>query len=182
MSKKSRLKQLALPKESRKVNSTYGSQLWSYNHFRINILSSLLNDLIDLENEGLEEDICKVVRKSLEYYINASTNIPEGGFLSGGPLYLEIESFADTYRQWNDVKGKEPEVIKQRVKIIRILRKKRQKITNKIRRLQFEIENNLDQKILADSYNAIGEIINLVPNIFRNLGSSYKDYLKAAAV
>ncbi|PSL24035.1 hypothetical protein [Chitinophaga ginsengisoli] len=181
MSKKSRIKQLAVSKESRSVDNTHGSNLWTYNHFRTSILTSLLNDLIDLENDGLNEDICKVVRRSLEYFINASTNVPKGGFLSGGPLYLEIETFARTYKEWNDVDGKLPENVKQRREYLKKLRKQRQAITNKVRRLQFEIENNLDQKILADSYRAIGEIIGLVPNIFKNLTASYHTYMKAIA-
>ena len=164
--------------ESRSVNNTRGSFLWSYNHFRTSILTSLLNDLIDLENDGLNEDICKLVRKSLEYFINASTNVPQGGFLSGGPLYKEIESFANTYRDWNDINGKDASNIKLRRLLVVKLRQKRQQISNKVRRIQFELENGLDQKILSDSYKAIGELINLGPNLFLNLTSSYKDFMK----
>lgn len=179
MSKQSRLRRLQLPQEARNVDNAQGSHLWAYNHFRTNVLTSLLNDLIDLENEGLDENYCKEVRRSLEYFINASTNIPKGGFLSGGPLYLEIDSFAKTYKEWNDVNGQDPDYIKKRRALIKSLRKKRQTISNKVRRLQYELENNLDQKILTDTYNVIDDLIKLVPNLFKNLTSSYKDYLKA---
>lgn len=181
MSKKSRLKKLESPQAPRNVDNTRGSHLWAYNHFRINILTSLLNDLIEMENEGLTEEYCSQVRKSLEYFINASTNVPQGGFLSGGPLYKEIESFSETYTAWNDINGKSPENTKYRRKLVGELRKKRQKITDKVRKLQYELDNNLDQKILEETYNAIGNLVNMVPNLFKNLSSSYKTYLKVSA-
>jgi hypothetical protein len=177
-SRKRKLKKVVDARVSRNVDNTQGSHLWSFNHYRINILTSLLNDIIDLENDGLEEDTCKIVRKSLDYFINASTNVPVGGFLSGKALYEEIESFANTYKEWNGIEGKTPEFVDQRRQIVKQLRRKRQGITNKVRRLQYELENHLDQKLLADSYTAIGEVIKLVPNVFNNLASSYGDYLK----
>ena len=179
MAKKRKIALLEENKEtSRVVDNTRGSHLWSYNHYRSRILTSLLNDLIELENEGLDEENCKMVRRSLEYFVNASTSVPKGGFLSGGPLYKEIESFAATYKEWNDVNGRDEFNIQMRRKKVRELRKNRQRISNKIRKLQYELENNLDQKVLHDSYNAIGDIIKLVPGIFKNLSSSYNDYLK----
>jgi hypothetical protein len=160
------------------VNNRRGSHLWAYNHFRTSIITSLLNDLIDCENEGIEEGICRQIKKSLNYYINASTNVPSGGFLAGGSLYKEIESFYHVYEKWNGVDGTTRDAIIERRNLVRVLRKKRQNITDKIRRLQFELENNLDQKILYDSYQAIGDIINMVPGVFKNLSLSYSDYLK----
>lgn len=166
-------------KASREVDNTRGSHLWSYNHFRTRILTSLLNDLIDLENSGFEDDkICDKIQLALDYFINASTHVPQGGFLSGGPLYKEIENFKNTYVRWNNIKGGKDIHRVERRKRIRELRDKRQKISNKVRKLQYELDNNLDQKILHDTYRAIGNIIGMVPDIFKNLSDSYADYLK----
>jgi len=165
----------------RHVDNTQGSPLWQYNHFRTSIITSLLNDLVDLENEGMAEDICKQIQKSLRYFVAASTEVSTGGFLSGGPLYVEIQQFLDTYVEWNDINGRTLENSKQRRKKLSVLLKKRQDITDKVRRLQFELQNDLDQKILADSYNAIGELINIVPGMFRNLTSSFGQYTKRVA-
>lgn len=178
-----KIKRVVEPKMSRNVDNTRGSHLWSYNHFRTSILTSLLNDLIDLENNGFEnENICKQVQRSLEYFINASTHVPQGGFLSGGPLYKEIENFKEAYVAWNNVHGGDDVHKSQRRKYMRKLRDRRQSISNKVRRLQYELENNLDQKILHDSYRAIGEMITMVPNVFINLSVSYKDYLKRGGI
>ena len=167
------------PEGDRSVNNYRGSALWQYNHFRISILTSLLNDITDLENEGMEENICQMVQKSLNYYINASTAVPQGGFLSGGPLYKEIENFHKIYVEWNGIEGKNnPKISAERRKKLSSLKKQRQRITDKVRRLQYELQNNLDQKILHDSYNAIGEMIGVVPNMFKNLSASYKLYKK----
>lgn len=163
---------------SRAVDNTRGSHLWDYNHYRTSILTSLLNDLTDLEKKGLDEDKCKIVRKSLDYFINASTSVPKGGILSGKPLFKEIEKFAETYKKWNDINGNNTEDISKRTMLVRKLRKNRQDITNKCRKLQYELDNNLDQKILTDSYSAIGYLIKIVPGLFKNLTSSYNDYLK----
>ncbi len=176
--KKNEQKKASKPQKSRAVDNTRGSNLWSFNHFRTSILTGLLNDIIDLENQGLEEDHCNIIRKSLEYFVNAATNVPEGGLFSGKALYLNIEYFLNTYKSWNDIEGNKPENLIKRRKIVSKLRERRQDITNKSRRLQYELENNLDQKLLSDSYTAIGEIIKLVPNIFKNLSTSYSDYLK----
>ena len=82
------------------INNTKGSHLWAYNHFRTGILTGLLNDLIDLEQDGLDDTLCS----QLEYFANASTQVPSSGSLSGKPLYKVIESFNETYFQWNEVK------------------------------------------------------------------------------
>lgn len=118
------------------------------------------------------------MRKSLDFLINAATSVPEGGLFSGKALYKEIEDFHKTYSEWNNVNGRKPEFVIQRRKLLIQLRRKRQNISNKVRLLQYELENNLDQKLLIDSYTAIGEVIKLVPSIFKNLSSSYSDYLK----
>lgn len=174
-----KIKKVEESNASREVDNTRGSNLWSFNHFRIRILTSLLNDLIDVENEGLcNEDVCLKIQTSLDYFINAATEIPKGGFLGGGPLYLEIESFKVTYIKWNGVEGGTQLHKIERQKLLRQLRKKRQIISNKARKIQYLIENNLDQILLKDAYRAIGEMINMVPSIFINLSSSYKDYKK----
>ena len=175
MAKKSNL---GVTKEVKIIDNRKGSPLWSYNHFRTSILTSLLNDLITLENVGFQdENVCLQVQTALHYFINASTEVPKGGFLSG-PLYKDIESFQGTYIDWNDVHGDKDIHLKIRRKHFKDLRKKRQKISNKIRRLQYELQNNLDQKLLHDAYSAIGALITLVPDILKNLSSAYLDYIK----
>ena len=175
MSRKRSKKQLQ--KSSREVDNRRGSKLWAFNHFRSPILTSLLNDLVDLEREGLEDSYCNKVATWLEYFTNYSTEFPRGGFMTG-PIYREIDQFTKLYRRWNDIKGGTEEAVRERRQALVKLRKQRQKITNKARRLQFELDNELDQKLLRDTYRAIGELIQLVPNLFINLANAYGEYLK----
>lgn len=161
----------------RDLDASRGTPLWAYNHYRSRMLTSLLNDLIDLENDGLEEKFCDVVQKSLEYFVNSTTELPAGGFLTG-PLYKEVNGFAKLYKEWNGVNGQSADHTKTRRALLVKLRARRQKISNKVRRLQFELSNDLDQKILEDTYRTVGDLIKLGPSLFKNLAGSYSDYLK----
>jgi len=167
-----------MPKDpSRAVDNTRGSMLWSFNFFRINILTSLLNDLYDLESEGLEDEICEKVQASLEYFGNAATDIPQGGFMTG-PIYKDIGKFTETYIDWNKIKGNDDESREERRAIRLKLKKHRQTITNKARRLQYELDNNLDQKLLEAGYRAIGDLTTLVPDLLNNLTQSFNEFVK----
>jgi len=166
------------PKDSsRAVDNTRGSTLWSFNYFRMNILTSLLNDLYDLEFNGLEDDICQKIQASLEYFGNAATDIPEGGFMTG-PIYKDIEKFTNTYIDWNKIKGDDNDSRQKRKSTRLKLKKQRQTITNKARRLQYELDNNLDQKLLEAGYRAIGDLTTLVPDLLNNLTQSFNEFVK----
>jgi len=161
----------------RSVNNRGGSPLWAYNHFRTRILTCLLNDLVTLEKTGLADRYCDMLSTSLEYFINASTEIPSGGFLTGS-ISKEIEKFAELYKKWNDIKGTDEKDSYDRHLVLNQLRDQRQKITNVARRIQVEIEQKMDVKLLFDTYEAIGDLLKLVPNLFSSLAGAFTDYLK----
>lgn len=163
--------------ESREVDSSRGSTLWSFNYFRKNILTNLLDDLYNLETTGLEDEICNKIQASLEYFGNAATEIPKGGLMTG-PIYKDIEKFTNLYQDWNNIKGKD-EKSKDKRREARIkLKKQRQIITNKARRLQYELDNNLDQKLLESGYSAISDLTTLVPDLLNNLTKSLNEFVK----
>jgi hypothetical protein len=164
------------PLPSREADLSKGTITYAYNHYRKSILTELLNDLITLENEGLNENFCRLVRQSLGCFVNATTEIPEGGFFTGA-IYTEVQSFEETYAQWNDVQGTGSEAVATRRKLLIKLRKKRQSITNKIRSVQYELANNLDVQIMESTYRAIDELIKLAPSIFKNLAQSYSYFV-----
>ena len=166
-----------LDKGSRQVDNGRGSKLWAFNHFRSPILTSLLNDLVELEHDGLTEAYCSKVLSSLEYFANYATEFPRGGPLTG-PIYQQILAFTQTYREWNDIEGQSEDARNRRRRLLRKLRSQRQKITDKARTLQYELENELDRQLLADTYRAIGDLITMGPGLFRNLAGAYGEYLK----
>jgi hypothetical protein len=163
--------------QPRTVDNTRGSTLWSFNYFRQSILTNLLDDLYDLESTGMDDEICNKIQAFLEYFGNAATDIPEGGLMTG-PIYKDIEKFTNLYVNWNGIKG-EDEDSRQKRKSARLkLKGQRQTITNKARRLQYELDNNLDQKLLEASYRAIGDLTTLVPDLLNNLTQSFNEFVK----
>lgn len=154
-----------------------GTPLYAYNYFRSNVMTALLNDLIELENQGLDEEHCKVVRQSLGHFVNATTEIPRGGFLTGA-LSSEVEEFEELYKKWNDVQGRDPGAVEERRKLLKRLRRARQNITDRIRDLQVEIFLGLDRAILVATYRALADLIQAAPAIFRNLGQALVEYNK----
>lgn len=163
--------------QPRTVDNTRGSTLWSFNYFRQNILTNLLDDLYDLESTGLDDKICNKIQAFLEYFGNAATDIPEGGFMTG-PVYKDIEKFTNFYANWNKIKGVDEESRQKRKSTRRKLKAQRQTITNKARRLQYELDNNLDQKLLEAGYHAIGDLTTLVPDLLNNLTQSFNEFVK----
>ena len=167
--------------QPRTVDNTRGSMLWSFNYFRKNILTNLLDDLYDLEDTGLEDDICRKIQDFLEYFGNAATDIPEGGFMTG-PIYKDIEKFTNLYVNWNEIKGEAEDSRKKRMSARMKLKGQRQIITNKARRLQFELDNNLDQKLLEAGYRALGDLTTLVPDLLNNLTQSFNEFVKRGGI
>ena len=152
-----------------------GTPLWEYNHFRVVVLTSLLNDLIDLENTGVQEHLCSLVRQALGHFVNSTTCIPSGGFLTGA-LLTEAQKFEELYKNWNGVSGVGDSAKNERRNVLKKLRKSRQKITDKVRNLQVEFFNNLDTLVLTATYKAVSDIITTAPTLFRNLAEAHTRY------
>jgi hypothetical protein len=157
-----------------------GTPLWEYNHFRVVVLTSLLNDLIDLENVGVQEHLCSLVRQALGHFVNSTTCIPSGGFLTGA-LLTEAQKFEELYKDWNGVAGTGDDAKRERRKFLKDLRKSRQKITNKVRNLQIEFFTNMDTVILRATYQAVFDIITTAPKLFRNLAEAHSRYEEGKA-
>ncbi len=162
---------------SRAVDNTRGSPLWAFNYFRSQVLTHLLNDLVDCEAAGFSPEYCDKIARSLEYFVNATTDIPSGGLVTGS-IYPTVDRFAVLYREWNDIHGRPERAIEDRRYKLHELRQQRQKISNKARSLQYEIENNLDRQLLNKSYEALGDLITLVPQTFKNLTEAITEFLK----
>ncbi len=170
------------PKTStKKLNGKRGSSVWRFNYFRSVVLTSLLNDLYNLEQTGIEDKHCTKITASLNYFSNAATNIPSAGpFI--GPLYKDIEKFTELYQAWNDIKGKGLEEAASRRELRRKLMAQRQKITNKARQLQLAIQENVDAELMKSGFDALGELITAVPELLSNLGKALGEFAKRGNV
>jgi len=164
-----------------KLNSKRGSPLWRFNYFRSVVLTNLLNDLYNLEQTGIEDKHCQKISASLNYFSNAATDIPSAGPLVG-PLYKDIEKFTELYQAWNDIKGGEPEMVASRRELRLKLMTQRQKITNKARKLQVAIQENVDTELMKAGFDALSELITAVPDLLGNVGKALKEFVKRTQV
>lgn len=162
---------------SRAVDNTQGTPLWAFNYFRSQVLTNLLNDLFDHETAGFSREYCGKIAGALEYFVNATTEIPSGGLVTGA-IYPTVDRFTVLYREWNEIQGESSRSIEDRRYKLHELRQQRQKISDKARSLQYEIEQNLDRQLLKKSYEALGDLITLVPQSFKNLTGVLTEFLK----
>ena len=162
---------------SRAVDNTRGTPLWAFNYFRSQVLTNLLNDLVNHEADGFSPEYCRQITTALEYFVNATTDIPGGGLMTGA-LYPAVDRLAVLYHEWNDIAGESNPSVEERRYKLHQLRQQRQKISNKVRSLQYEIDNNLDRQMLNKSYEALGNLITLAPNLFTNLTEALTEFLK----
>ena len=180
---KSRRKQKAQSTETsaKKLNGKRGSPVWRFNYFRSVVLTSLLNDLYNLEQTGIEDQHCKKIAASLNYFSNAATDIPSAGPFMG-PLYKDIEKFIELYQAWNDIQGGDLEAAASRRGLRLKLMSQRQRITNKARQLQFAIQENVDTQLMKSGFDALGELITVVPDLLSNLGKALGEFAKRGGI
>ena len=57
-----------------------GTALWGVNRFRSDALGSFLDDLVALEEFGLEENLCRAVRAALARITNAAIALLDGSW------------------------------------------------------------------------------------------------------
>src|SRR4051794_6039130 len=105
MKEKAKLPARAKPAKAQ-LSAERGTTVWAVNSLRSDALVALLDDLVALEDFGLEEDRCVLVRKALAKLTNAATGIPDGSWWRR-QIYQELQDFEALYAGWNDVNGAE---------------------------------------------------------------------------
>ena len=141
-----------------------------FNQFRSKGLGSLLDDLLELEETGLTDSQCQQVRLALGKIVNASAAIPDGSWLRGS-VFNELEAFEHLYIQWNGHTTAE-----QRKETLGKMRKRRQRIAQRIRKNQYILSEELDLNLLKSIYDSLGQLSKDMPRIFPNLSSAMKNF------
>ncbi|GEM_PF-3244094 len=163
------------------LDARRGTRLWSFNYFRSIVLTRLLDDLYNLEKQGLPDEYCQQILAVLNYFGNAATDIPSAPpFL--GPIYQDIEQFTRLYERWNAVKGVGASQTQERAKLRLKLKYQRQRITDKARRLQVAIDQNMDMALLQASYQALKTLIAAAPDLFRGLSKALEVYVQRGGI
>jgi hypothetical protein len=156
-------------------DASKGTVVWGMNHFKQFGLTSLLDDLVEVEDKGFDNKVCDQVRKALDKISNSFTDIPDN-LLFRRAIYSRMEDFTKSYLDWNNIDGSEEKSKKIRVNSMRVIRKKRHLLANQIRKNVHIINENLDLKTIDSIYTALGDLAKAVPNIFIKLADAVLSY------
>jgi hypothetical protein len=162
-------------KAGSKINARQGTIVWGINALRSDGLTRLLDDLVDLENTGLEQKQCAHVKTALSKITGHAAAIPDGSFWRG-TIYQEFEAFADVYEQWNSREGVDAHAIAHRKEHLRKLRWQRNRLATRIRLNQFVLQNELDLELIENMYIALGDLAKSLPEIFKSLAEAVARY------
>jgi hypothetical protein len=155
------------------IDTRRGTAIWAFNEFRRDALTNLLDDLLNLEQQGLPDEMCAQVKKFLGHLTNRAASYPDGSFLKGG-LWKEFSEFEERYKRWNDHKGSDAN--KKRRKSLRDLRDQRHRIAKKAREHGHILSEELDLKLVNDIYEAAGELPKALPQVFKGLAGSIRRF------
>lgn len=148
-----------------------GTALWGMNRLREDALPHLLDDLLVLEQRGLDGPTCAQVKLAIGKIVNAATTIPDGGLLKP-VIWKQFAVFESLYHDWNSREGEDDEAAAHRRGMLQKLRKRRHKIAKSIRRNQHILANELDFKLIDACYDAVSDLTKAVPNLFVNLSKA----------
>jgi hypothetical protein len=146
-----------------------GTPLWAFNRYRTDALTSLLDDLVVIEDRGLSFQECAHVRQALEKSANCAAQIPDGWFRN---VLSSFERLVTDYDAWNNTQGTDQGTIEQRRNRIKRLRRTRQKLATRVRKQTYKLANNLDLEIVKAQYKALEDLTKALPATFRELSKT----------
>lgn len=143
-----------------------GSALWAFNSFRSDALVKLLDDLLELEHQGLVDQHCRQLKLAIGKVVHVATAIPDRSWFRAS-IYGELQEFERLYVQWNGHSG--PDAPAERAKTLKKLRRRRHRIAKRTRVNAHIIEKELDLALVDDLYEGLGDLCTALPDIFKNL-------------
>jgi hypothetical protein len=151
------------------LDCSRGTVVWGFNWFRTDALTQFLNDLLELENRGMEEEHCDLVQGAIGRIVNVATAIPDGSWLRRS-VWSELQVFEQLYIEWNHHAG--PDSHHHRRHTLRHMRRRRNRIATRVRKNQFILSNELDLKLVEDMHGALGNLTTSLPELFKNLAAA----------
>lgn len=157
------------------VDASRGTVVWGFNKFRSDALVQLLNDLIARERNGLSDDQCRTVQVALGKVVGAATAIPDGAWLKD-TVWTSLQEFEQLYIAWNSHAGMDAPA--KRKHTLQTMRRKRHKLSRRIRQNQLILSTESDAKLLNDVYGALGDLSRSLPEVFRSLSGAVSRFHK----
>ena len=161
--------------------SIKGNVSWKLEFFKSSAMTALLNDLEDFEADGLDDQICRVVQRSLGRVADATSDF-EGLAFWESPIHRDIENLCDIYYRWNSYpKGNQGASDRRQAK--KLLRDARKAVSDKIRQCrgvlyQESVYQDTDDDMFEAIFSAFNEIANTHPTNFlsiRGMLTKYSD-------
>jgi hypothetical protein len=148
-----------------------GTALWGMNAFRSDGLTRLLDDLVDLEAQGLQTAQCDQVKAALSKIAARAAAVPDGSFWRK-TILSEFEKFAEVYHEWNALEGATAVAREHRRQAMKRLRQCRNDIATRIRMNQHILYNELDLLLVEGMYTALRDLSTSLPNLFKSVSSA----------
>lgn len=138
--------------------------------FRQHGILALLNDLEELESDGLDDDECKAVKACLGMIANALSGLHEVAEWNE-PIHKDIERLRDVYETWNEwPRGAEGE--RQRAKTLAVLRDERHSINGKLRLSESFMKGDDVQTVMRQVAEALHGVSELYPHRFGRIAAA----------
>lgn len=155
-----------------------GTVTYDLNIWRKNALTAFLDDLVSVEENGLEPEECRKVKSALECGANKASELPDGSFFRRA-IYQDFERFIDSYEKWNDPTGNDDATVTERRSLLRKLRKRRNKLARRIRKNMQILEEELDKEFVRAQYEALNDLVRTLPKQFKSLSKLLEKILKS---
>jgi hypothetical protein len=154
-----------------------GGLVWSLNSFRSDALVQFLDDLLALENGGLQRDECDLVRGALERIVNAASAVPDGS-LWRDSILAELERFTEIYEKWNEREGVHEEAVAHRRAQLKGLRRSRRRLAHRVASRQQSLSTEIDAQLMERMFDAFRRLVRDSPQAFPSLGGAVRRYDK----
>ncbi len=145
-----------------------GTTGYAINAFRSDILVQLQIDLKFHEKTGIDESVCAKIKILLSALTSAASAEPKAS-LWGPAIHTILRDYEDVYRDWNDVKGTDPNYASQRSKLLEDLQDIRQKLARACRKNSHSLSQAHDLALIDAINSALIETIKVMPGTFSAL-------------
>jgi hypothetical protein len=183
--KQSRRKRLA--ERNRKLREKHGglpdasrgTPAWAIQELRKDALVAFMTDLLAREEEGITQEQCDTARKGLERLAIEASAIPDRLPLRRSIMGC-LEKFTAAYVEWNEPPGPGEAQVAARRKALKKMRRARHKLAEALRKNPYILANELDLKLVRGMYDALGEIVKTLPEVFENLVKAVERFSRRA--
>jgi hypothetical protein len=150
-----------------------GTIIWRLNRFRQYLLLELVEDLKQLETDGLTDTECNHVKECLRQIIDECKRRHDKGVVEIA-LTKNLEQFRDIYIQWNGPRGSDPQAIKERQSFRKKIAEARRELSEDIRGRQLVLAGVIDDSFCDELWNRLEKICQAYPGEFSRLKRGFQ--------